>query len=191
LGSSNGSASSLRAREFLVASAACDANLLPNHHQATRAEEQGGTNDHHGGRLGRRLECLAGLHYLFRKKPWYHEGDPSLARARAGPTNVSRQAERARDQRTKSTRSRLRIILARARVHRRDRTSSATTIARRPADSDYLSACTKKLTDCPGADIDDYCASTILSDAWLVEAQGCLTKSCTEAGPCLRAIFKP
>ena len=68
---------------------------------------------------------------------------------------------------------------------------AATGLPVRPADSAYSMSCYMKRADCPGAFIDDYCASTRLSDVWLAKAQACLSEACAEAGPCLTAIYKP
>jgi hypothetical protein len=68
---------------------------------------------------------------------------------------------------------------------------AASGLPMRPADGAYTMSCRTKLGDCPGAFIDDYCASTMLSDAWLSQANACLGKACADAGACLRAIYKP
>ena len=68
---------------------------------------------------------------------------------------------------------------------------AATGLPTRPADGDYATSCHTKRTECAGAFSDDFCASRMLSDAWLAQAQTCLGKTCAEVGPCLRAIFKP
>jgi len=67
----------------------------------------------------------------------------------------------------------------------------ASAITVRPTDKDYLSLCLQKRTTCMNPYSDDYCASTMLSEAWLSQARACLDQACGDVAACLKMIFKP
>jgi hypothetical protein len=68
---------------------------------------------------------------------------------------------------------------------------AAQALAARPGETDFVTACLKRRSECGSSFSDDNCGGArLLNDACFAQAKDCLAKPCAEVAGCIRPLYE-